>query len=59
MLVVSGSQISGIPCGGVQGTARVLYNKDRESAQEDAVTDGDSLQAAKDNLYHYDKGNKI
>ena len=43
ILAVPGSKINGIPCGGIQGGACVLYDKGRQSAQEDAVADCDCL----------------
>lgn len=50
MLAVSGSKINGIPCGGIQGGACVLYDKGRQSAgrwrREPENDGGDPLPAA-------------
>lgn len=45
--------------GGIQGTPHVFYDKARESTQEDAVADCNSVQAAKSNLYDSEEGNEI
>lgn len=56
---ILGGKVSSGSCGGIQRTPCVLHDTPRRSAEKDAVTDCDSLQAFENRLHDSEEGHGL
>lgn len=59
VLAISSSKVGSLSRRGIQSAACILYDTQRKSAEKDAVTDCDSLQAFENRLYDSEEGNGL